>query len=168
MLSEQGSLKTPSMTTPSLTRTGSFTVDPSTRDNARTLGLDARKKTGATSSEARPKAVGNAGEAGSQTPALAEKQLQRKASSTVANPLRTRLYPSHCQFPRLRPRPSSCPPKRVSSKSSRSHPRKKMTGAWRQIWMFECVYCKAIAFFIILRMAHLQLTSFFSRSESGG
>jgi len=44
MLSEQGSLKTPSMTTPFLTRTGSFTVDPSTRDNAMTLGLHAKKK----------------------------------------------------------------------------------------------------------------------------
>jgi len=44
MLSEQGSLKTPLMTTPSLTRTGFFIMEPSTRDNAMTLGLDANKK----------------------------------------------------------------------------------------------------------------------------
>lgn len=44
MLSEQGSLKTTSMTTPSLTRTGSFSMDPSSRDNSTTLGHDAKKK----------------------------------------------------------------------------------------------------------------------------
>ena len=44
MLSEQWSLKTPSMTTPPSTRTGSFAADPSTRDSAVTLGLDAKKK----------------------------------------------------------------------------------------------------------------------------
>ncbi|GJJ73566.1 hypothetical protein EMPS_05924 [Entomortierella parvispora] len=44
MMSEQGSLKTPAFTTPSLTRTGSFTTDASGRDTFATLELDAKKK----------------------------------------------------------------------------------------------------------------------------